>query len=80
MNTNRALLQSGKSIGGIFHALAKIVKPVIKKAVPAITNYVKSAPVQKGLKSIRKKALKSVVNSTSDMFAGRNPKERLKTI
>ena len=49
MNNNRyncALLQSGKCIGGIFCALARIIKPVIKKAAPAIKSYVKSAPVQ----------------------------------
>lgn len=74
---NRALLQSGKGIGGIFHALARIIKLVIKKAAPAIKSYVKSAPVQRGLKN-RKKAIQSAVNTTSDLIAGQNPKERLK--
>ena len=52
--------------------------PVFKKAAPVIKNYVKSAPVQQGLKKIRKKALKSAINSASDLVGGRNPKNRLK--
>ena len=52
--------------------------PVVRKAAPVIKSYVKSAPVQRGLKKIRKKALKSAVNTAADMVSGRNPKNRLK--
>ena len=52
--------------------------PVFKKAAPVIKTYVKSEPVQQGLKKIRKKAVKSAINTASDVVAGRNPKNRLK--
>ena len=78
MNNNRVLLQSGKGIGGIFRFLSNILMPVFKKAAPVIKTYVKSDPVQQGLKKIRKKAVKSAINTASDVVAGRNPKNRLK--
>ena len=78
MNNNRVLLQSGKGIGGIFRFLSNILMPVFKKAAPVIKTYVKSAPVQQGLKKIHKKAVKSAINTASDVVAGRNPKKRLK--
>lgn len=78
MNNNRVLLQSGKGIGGIFRFLSNILMPVLKKAAPVVKTYVKSAPVQQGLKKIRKKAIKSAINTASDVVAGRNPKDRLK--
>ena len=78
MNNNRVLLQSGKGIGGIFRFLSNILMPVFKKAAPVIKTYVKSDPVQRGLKKIRKKAVKSAINTASDVVAGRNPKNRLK--
>ena len=78
MNNNRVLLQSGKGIGGIFRFLSNILMPVFKKAAPVVKSYVKSAPVQQGLKKIRKKAIKSAINTASDVVAGRNPKDRLK--
>ena len=78
MNNNRVLLQSGKGIGGIFRFLSNILMPVFKKAAPVIKTYVKSDPVQRGLKKIRKKAVKSAINTASDVIAGRNPKNRLK--
>ena len=78
MNNNRVLLQSGKGIGGIFRFLSNILMPVFKKAAPVIKTYVKSDPVQQGLKKIRKKAVKSAINTASDVVAGRNPKKRLK--
>jgi len=78
MNNNRVLLQSGKGIGGIFRFLSNILMPVFKKAAPVIKTYVKSEPVQQGLKKIRKKAVKSAINTASDVVAGRNPKNRLK--
>ena len=78
MNNNRVLLQSGKGIGGIFRFLSNILMPVFKKAAPVIKTYVKSEPVQQGLKKIRKKAVKSAINTASDVVAGQNPKNRLK--
>ena len=78
MNNNRVLLQSGKGTGGIFCFLSNMLMPVFKKAAPVIKTYVKSEPVQQGLKKIRKKAVKSAINTASDVVAGRNPKNRLK--
>ena len=65
-------------IGGIFRFLSNMLMPVFKKAAPVIKTYVKSAPVQHGLKKMRKKAIQSAVNTASDVIAGRDPKERLK--
>ena len=79
MNNNRVLLQSGKGIGGIFCFLSNILLPVFRKAAPVIKKIAKSAPVKKGLK-IFFKALKSAVNSASDLIAGQNPKNGLKKI
>ena len=75
MNNNRVLLQSGKGIGGIFRFLSNILMPVFKKAAPVIKTYVKSAPVQQGLKKIRKKAVKSAINTASDVVAGTQKKD-----
>ena len=69
MNNNRVLLQSGKGIGGIFRFLSNMLMPVFKKAAPVIKTYVKSAPVQHGLKKMRKKAIQSAVNTASDVIA-----------
>ena len=84
MNHNRVLLQSGKGIGGIwrffpilFSLFKKAAPALVKKAAPALKKIVKSSAVQDGLKQI-KKAVKSAVNSASDLIAGRNPKDRLK--
>ena len=52
--------------------------PVFRKAAPIVKSYVKSAPVQRGIKKIRKKALKSAMSSVSDLMSGQNPKSRLK--
>ena len=52
--------------------------PIIKKAAPVIVKFAKKKSVQKGLKKIGKKAIKSATNSVGDMIEGKNPKERLK--
>ena len=85
MNHNRVLLQSGKGIGGIwrffpflFSIFKRTAPALIKKATPALKKIIKSSAVQDGLKQIKKKAVKSAVNSASDLISGRNPKDRLK--
>ena len=75
---NKRVYQSGKGIGGIFRSFLNLLLPVFKKAAPIIKSVATSAPVKKGLKKIGKKAVKSAINSASDLIDGRNPKNRLK--
>ena len=52
--------------------------PVFRKAAPVVKSFIKSKPVQQGMKKIKKRVIKSAANSANDIIAGRNPKNRLK--
>lgn len=67
--------QRGNGIGSVLSGLFRLLTPFIKRGATAA---LKSAPVRKALKSVKKSALKTATTAASDIFAGKSPKANAK--
>lgn len=68
-------LQRGNGFGSVLSGLFRVLVPFLKRGAKTA---IRSAPVQRALKSAKKSAIKAAGNAAGEVLAGRNPKERVK--
>lgn len=71
----RPLLQNGRGIGSFFASIARFLLPLLKKSAPVIKAVLKTPTVKKGLKKMKKAALKSALTTTAGVVSGDSVKQ-----